>query len=107
MQAKRLQDQLTIGWFFRPDFNPGVNFSKIPVISSGLIQFRKGFLVSNRKIFRQGSLFFFAIAVWLHVNNYCKGAVTCVHQKGGISGIMFCHQTSGPISGGAYKWEGL
>ena len=44
--------------------------------------------------------------MWLHVNNRCKGAAVCFHQ-GGITGIMSCHQTGGPIdcdiSGRAYN----
>ena len=42
--------------------------------------------------------------MWLHVNNYCKGAEACLYQEGGITGnIMFCHETSGPLIGWAYK----
>ena len=48
--------------------------------------------------------------MWLHVNNCCKGAVACLYQEGGISGIMFCDQTGGPITWWAHKrgftvWE--
>ena len=45
--------------------------------------------------------------MWLHVNNCCKGAVACLYHEGGITGIMFYHQTGGPIiiTGWACKWE--
>ena len=33
-------------------------------------------------------------------------AVACLYQEEGITG-MFCHQTGGPITGWAYKREGL
>ena len=29
-----------------------------------------------------------------------------VYPEGGTTGVMFCHQTSGPITGWAYKREG-
>ena len=29
--------------------------------------------------------------------------MACLFQEGGITGIMFCHQTSGPVTGRAYK----
>ena len=45
-----------------------------------------------------------ANVTWLHVNNCCKGAVACLYQEGGITGMMFCHQTSGPKTGWAYKY---
>ena len=45
--------------------------------------------------------------VGLHVNNCYKGAVACLYQEGGITGIMFCYQTSRPITGWAYQREGL
>ena len=32
--------------------------------------------------------------MWRHVKNYAKGAVACLHQEGGITGIMFGHQTA-------------
>ena len=41
--------------------------------------------------------------MWRHVKNYAKGAVACLHQEGGITGIMFSHQTAGPITGWAYS----
>ena len=75
-------------------------YRKIPVISRGLIQLRKGFLVGKRKLFWQGRIIL-ANEVWLHGNNCCKGAVTCLYQEGGTTGIMLCHQT------GAYNWVGL
>ena len=37
--------------------------------------------------------------MWLHVNNCCKGAVACLYQEGGTTGIMFCHETGRPITG--------
>ena len=43
--------------------------------------------------------------VWLHVNNCCKGARACLYQEGDITGIMFCHQNVGLISGRAYNWD--
>ena len=45
--------------------------------------------------------------MWLHVNTCCKAAVACLSQKEGITVIMFCHPTGGPISGWAYKREDL
>ena len=36
---------------------------------------------------------------WLHVNNRCIGDVACLYQEGGTTGIMFCHQPGGLISG--------
>ena len=36
--------------------------------------------------------------MWLRANNCCKGAVACLYEEAGIAGIMFCHQTGGPIS---------
>ena len=60
----------------------------MPVINPGLIQLRKGFLVSKRKIVSRGSVIL-ANVVWLHVNNRCKGAVACLLQEGSIAGIMF------------------
>ena len=78
----------------------------IPVISPGLIQLRKGFLVSKRKMFWQGSVIL-ASVVWVHGNNCCKGAVTILYQEGFTTGITFCHQTGGPITGWAYSAEGL
>ena len=45
--------------------------------------------------------------VWLHVNNCHKGAVAYLYQEVGRTGIMSCHQTSGPITGWAYKRKGL
>ena len=72
----------------------------------GLIQLRKDFSVSKRNIFWQESVIL-ASVVWLHVNNCCKGAVACLHQERGITGIMFCHQTGGPMTRWAYKREGL
>ena len=39
---------------------------------------------------------------WLHVNNCRKGTVVCLYQEGGITGILFCHQTGGPITGWVY-----
>ena len=56
--------------------------------------------------FLQGSVIL-ANVVWLHVNNCSKGAVACLYQEGGTTGITFCHQTDGPITGWAYKREGL
>ena len=79
---------------------------KIPVIGPGIRQLRKDFSVSKLKIFRQGSVIL-ANVVWLHENNFCKGHVTCLYREGGIIGIMFCHQTGGPITVWAYKREGL
>ena len=38
--------------------------------------------------------------MWFHVNICCKRAVACLYQEEGISEIMFCHQTGGPLSGG-------
>ena len=38
--------------------------------------------------------------MWLHVNNCCKGAMACLCKEGGITGIMFCRQTGGPIEVG-------
>ena len=35
-----------------------------------------------------------------------KGTVACLYQEGGITGIMFCYQTGGPITGWVYKCEG-
>ena len=45
--------------------------------------------------------------MWLHVNNCGKGALTCLYHEGGKTGIMFCHQTGGPITVCTYKREGL
>ena len=28
-------------------------------------------------------------------------------SRRGITGMMFCHQTGGPLTAGAYKWVGL
>ena len=47
---------------------------------------------------------------WLHVSNCCKGNCL-IYQEGGIIGILFCHQTGGPIIGWvnvirrAYNWD--
>ena len=30
-----------------------------------------------------------------------------IYKEGGITGIMFCHQTGGPITGWAYQRKGL
>ena len=38
-----------------------------------------------------------------HVNNFCEGAVACLYQKGGTTGITFCHQTGGPVTGWTYN----
>ena len=74
--------------------------------SPRLIQLRKGFLVSKRKVFWQGSVILVNL-VWLRVNNCCNGAVACLHQEEVITGIAFCYQTGGPITGWAYKQEVL
>ena len=63
-------------------------------------------MVSKRKIFLPRSDILTNV-VWLHVNNYRKGDVACLNQEGGITGIMFCHQTSGSITRSAYKRGGL
>ena len=70
------------------------------------MQPRGAFSVSKRNVFCRGSVIL-ANAVWLHVNNCCKGAVICLYQDGGITGKMYCHQYSGPIIGWGYKREGL
>ena len=44
--------------------------------------------------------------VWLRVNNCCKEAEACLYQEGGITGKMFCHQTSGPVTGWVYERKG-
>ena len=36
-----------------------------------------------------------------------NGVVACLYQEGAITGIMLCHQTSGPTSGWACKREAL
>ena len=41
--------------------------------------------------------------MWPHANNCCKGAVACSYQELGNTGIMFCHQTGGPITEWPYK----
>ena len=56
-------------------------YRKIPVVSPGLTQLRKGFLVSKRKLFWQGRAIL-AKVVWLRVNNCCKGDVACLYQEG-------------------------
>ena len=70
-------------------------YRKIPAISPGPIQLRKGFLIRKREIFRQGSAILDNV-VWLHVNNCCTGAVACLYQEaeGGITG--------GPTTGCAH-----
>ena len=74
------------------------------------VQLCEGFVVSKRKIFWQWSVVL-ADVVWLNVNTWCKGAVACLYQGGGgkrgVTGIMFCHQTGGPVTGWAYKREDL
>ena len=55
-------------------------------------------LVSKRKMYEQES-FILANVVWFHVNNCCKGAIACLYQRGAVFGIVFGHQTGGPISG--------
>ena len=52
------------------------------------------------KLFWQKSVILVNVhVVWFHVNNCCKGAVACLYQEGGITRIMFCYQTGGPITG--------
>ena len=41
--------------------------------------------------------------MWIHVNNCRKGAVACLYQEGGITGIMFYHQLGELISWRAYN----
>ena len=67
-----------------------INYRKIPGY--------KPWLVSEKYFDRE------ALLVWLHVNNCCQVVVACLYQEGGITGIIFCHQTGGPITGWAYKW---
>ena len=43
--------------------------------------------------------------MWLHVNNCCKEAVVHSYQEEAITGIMFCHQTGGHITGWAYNQD--
>lgn len=45
--------------------------------------------------------------MWLHVNNRCKRAVSCLYQEEGTPGIMLCNQTGGPKTGWPCKGEGL
>ena len=49
--------------------------------------------------------------MWLHVHtgtsNCRKGAIACLNQKRGITGIILSHQTGGSLTGWAYKQEGL
>ena len=33
--------------------------------------------------------------------------MACLCQEGGITGIVFCHETGGPKTGLSYKQEGL
>ena len=33
--------------------------------------------------------------------------VACLYQEGDITGMIFCHQTSGPITGWAFERDGL
>ena len=40
------------------------------------------------------------------LNSCCKGAVACLYHEEDITGIMFCHQTGGPIAGWTYKRNG-
>ena len=45
--------------------------------------------------------------MWLHVTIAARYsslvAVPCLFQEWGITGIMFCHQPGGPVTGWAYK----
>ena len=41
--------------------------------------------------------------MWLHENDCCKGAVACLYQEGGRTGMTFCHQTGEPITRWAYN----
>ena len=63
-------------------------------------------MVSKQQLFWQGSIIL-AIVVWFYVNNHRKGAVACLYQERGVTGILFCHQSGGPITGWAYSREGL
>ena len=42
---------------------------------------------------------------WLQLNNCCKGAVAYLYKEEGTTGIMFYHQTGGPITGWVYMGE--
>ena len=44
--------------------------------------------------------------MWLHVTNCRKGAVAYLYRELGITGIMFCHQTGGPITQGGIMQAG-
>ena len=76
------------------------------VISPGLIQLVRVFLVSKQKTILEGDVILGNFG-GLHSSNCCKGAVAClpVYREGGIIGITFCHQTSGPAPGRAYNQD--
>ena len=58
--------------------------------------------MASKKYFDKEALFYSNV-VWLHVNNCCKEAVVHSYQEEAITGIMFCHQTGGHITGWAYN----
>ena len=51
-----------------------LTYCKIPVMSPGLIQRRKGVLVSKWNMFWQGSVILANVG-WLHVSNCCKAVL--------------------------------
>ena len=59
------------------------------------IQFRKNITIKDNILFMQGESNSEKIYRSKSEN---RVAVACTYEDGGITGIMFCHQTGGPIS---------
>ena len=79
-----------------------IHYTQFSQVHTSMKHYRhKHFLVSKRKCFDEEP--FLANVVWLHIHNCCKGAVACLYQEGGMTGIMFYHLKLVGLTGWAYK----